>query len=313
MIDTEDSKERRSAKDALLLWCQMKTKGYPGVQIKNFHSSWKDGLAFNAIIHKHRPELIPYDSLSQDQSTENCIKNLENAFKKAEQLGIARLLDPEDVAVDHPDEKSIITYVVSYYHYFNEQAKKGIESNRIGNILDAALNAEANIGKYNDLVTSLLDWIEEQIKKLNSRDFANSLEGVQNDLSSFNHYRLAEKPIKFDEKGAIEVLLFTIQSQMRADNRVPWTPDEGKLIQDVQKKWDELEKCEHSRELAIHEELKRQERLEQLAENFQRKAKMRDEWLKDVRQLLLKARSGNEFVKGAFHALCASARTSQCA
>ena len=104
-------------------------------------------LAFNALIHKHRPDLLQYDALSQNPSTENAIKNLETGFKKAEQLGIARLLDPEDVAVDHPDEKSIITYVVSYYHYFNAQAKKGIESNRIGNILDAALNTEANITK----------------------------------------------------------------------------------------------------------------------------------------------------------------------
>ena len=62
----------------------------------------------------------------------------------AEQLGIARLLEAEDVTVEQPDEKSIITYVVSYYHYFNEQAKKGIGSNRIGTILDSAIGQGHN-------------------------------------------------------------------------------------------------------------------------------------------------------------------------
>lgn len=48
-------------------------------------------------------------------------QRLETAFDVAEnKLGIARLLDSEDVDVDKPDEKSIMTYVAQFLHKYPE-------------------------------------------------------------------------------------------------------------------------------------------------------------------------------------------------
>uniref|UniRef100_A0A8D3DD11 Spectrin beta chain n=1 Tax=Scophthalmus maximus TaxID=52904 RepID=A0A8D3DD11_SCOMX len=282
-VETEDNKEKRSAKDALLLWCQMKTAGYPNVNIRNFTTSWRDGMAFNALIHKHRPDLIDYDKLKKS----NAHHNLQNAFNLAEQhLGLTSLLDPEDISVDQPDEKSVITYVVTYYHYFSKMKALKVEGKRIGKVLDNAIETEKMIEKYESLASDLLEWIEQTIIILNNRKFANSLIGVQQQLQAFNTYRTVEKPPKFTEKGNLEVLLFTIQSKMRANNQKVYMPREGKLISDINKAWERLEKAEHERELALRTELIRQEKLEQLARRFDRKAAMRETWLSENQRLV---------------------------
>lgn len=282
-VETEDNKEKKSAKDALLLWCQMKTAGYPNVNIHNFTTSWRDGMAFNALIHKHRPDLIDFDKLKKS----NAHYNLQNAFNLAEQhLGLTKLLDPEDISVDHPDEKSIITYVVTYYHYFSKMKALAVEGKRIGKVLDNAIETEKMIEKYESLASDLLEWIEQTIIILNNRKFANSLAGVQQQLQAFNTYRTVEKPPKFTEKGNLEVLLFTIQSKMRANNQKVYMPREGKLISDINKAWERLEKAEHERELALRNELIRQEKLEQLARRFDRKAAMRETWLSENQRLV---------------------------
>uniref|UniRef100_A0A6Q2ZMI2 Spectrin beta chain n=1 Tax=Esox lucius TaxID=8010 RepID=A0A6Q2ZMI2_ESOLU len=282
-IECEDNRETRSAKDALLLWCQMKTAGYSEVNIQNFTTCWRDGLAFNALIHRHRPDLIEFHKLIRSNATHN----LQQAFNVAEQnLGLTKLLDPEDVNTENPDEKSIITYVVSYYHYFSKMKALRVEGKRVGKVLDNAIEGQKMIDRYEALATELLEWIEKTIGIISNQKFANSLTGVQQQLQAFTTYCTIEKPIKFQEKGNLEVLLFTIQSKLRANNQKPYVPHEGKLISDINKAWERLEKAEHERGVALRQELIRQEKLELLAQRFDHKTTMRQAWLNENQRLV---------------------------
>ncbi|CAG2053813.1 unnamed protein product [Timema podura] len=49
--------EKRGMK-GLETWCKRVTSGYPGVKVENMTTSWRDGLAFCALIHHFRPDLL---------------------------------------------------------------------------------------------------------------------------------------------------------------------------------------------------------------------------------------------------------------
>ncbi|KAH3823706.1 uncharacterized protein LOC127830990 isoform X2 [Dreissena polymorpha] len=123
----DKSIDTNSAANALLLWCQRKTAEYHGVQVTNFTNSWSNGLAFNALIHAHRPDLVDFKKLVAADH----VGNLNNAFNVAvNELGIPNILDAEDVDTASPDEKTIMTYVASYYHYFARMKSKMVEDTK---------------------------------------------------------------------------------------------------------------------------------------------------------------------------------------
>ncbi|ETN64105.1 spectrin beta [Anopheles darlingi] len=283
-VDEEnDSSEKKSAKDALLLWCQRKTHGYQHVHISDFTNSWRSGLGFNALIHSHRPDLFDYNSLMPGRN----IENLNHAFEVAErELGIPQLLDAEDIDTARPDEKSILTYVASYYHTFARMKSEQKGGKRIANIVNKLMDADKKKMQFEHLITDLLSWIRAKTVELEKRNFPNSVEGIQGELLAFKEYRTVEKPPKYKERSEIEALYFHVNTLLKSLNQPHYTPQDGKMINDIEKAWVRLENAEHNREVALREELLRQEKLEQLNLKFEKKSVLREGYLNEMIQVL---------------------------
>ncbi|XP_050934562.1 uncharacterized protein ehbp1l1b isoform X50 [Lates calcarifer] len=107
-----------NSSQSLLQWCQDITSGYRGVKVTNFSTSWRNGLAFCAILHHFHPDKIEFDQLDPHD-----IKiNNKKAFDGFEALGISRLLEPSDmVLLSVPDRLIVMTYLSQIRSHFTNQ------------------------------------------------------------------------------------------------------------------------------------------------------------------------------------------------
>uniref|UniRef100_A0A3B4ZTZ2 Calponin-homology (CH) domain-containing protein n=1 Tax=Stegastes partitus TaxID=144197 RepID=A0A3B4ZTZ2_9TELE len=129
------------ARKALLRWVQLTATKCLGIEVKDFGPSWRTGLAFFAVINALRPNLVDMERVWRRPNREN----LQEAFLLAEtEFGIPQLLDPEDVDVDKPDEKSVMTYVAQFLKHHpdrkqsdsEEQPEEEVSSCQISHSLD---------------------------------------------------------------------------------------------------------------------------------------------------------------------------------
>lgn len=124
MMSTKQTVSRTRSlkgKEALLEWCKQQTEGYKDVDVRDLNASWRDGLAFCALLHRFNPELLDFESLSKDDA----MKNNELAFKIAQEvLKVPALLDAEDLlSMEVVDELSVMTYVSMLYKRMTKQSR----------------------------------------------------------------------------------------------------------------------------------------------------------------------------------------------
>uniref|UniRef100_A0A6I8RN33 Dystonin n=1 Tax=Xenopus tropicalis TaxID=8364 RepID=A0A6I8RN33_XENTR len=254
-IHVTGESEDMSAKEKLLLWSQQTSEGYGGIRCENFTTCWRDGRLFNAIIHKYRPDLIDLDTVAVQSN----ITNLENAFYVAEKLGVTRLLDPEDVDVSSPDEKSVITYVASMYDAFPKtpDGGEGISANDV----------EVKWIEYQNMVNYLIQWIRHHVVLMSERTFPNTVVELKALYQQYLQFKEKEIPPRETEKSKIKHLYTFLE---------PWIQfGRIKLVQgyhpnDIEKEWGKLIIAMFEREKAIRPEIERLEMLQQLATRVQR-------------------------------------------
>ncbi|KAM9320102.1 microtubule-actin cross-linking factor 1 [Gastrophryne carolinensis] len=189
-----------SAKEKLLLWTQKVTAGYVGVKCTNFTSCWSNGKMFNAIIHRYRPDLIDMQKVEIQSNREN----LEQAFEIAESLGVTRLLDAEDVDVDSPDEKSVITYVSSIYDAFPKVPEGG---EGIG-----ATEVESHWLEYQERVLSLTQWIRQHVLLMSDKSFPQNPVELKALYNQYVHIKETEIPAKEQDKAHVQKLYQMLQT-----------------------------------------------------------------------------------------------------
>ncbi|KAM7024204.1 nesprin-2 isoform 2-T2 [Acridotheres tristis] len=190
---------KMSATKALLLWAKEQCSLHGSVSVTDFKSSWRSGLAFLAIIQTLRPGLVDLEKAKARSNKEN----LKEAFRIAElELNIPRLLEPEDVDIVNPDEKSIMTYVAQFLQY--------------------SKNLPQSEEDLQEKIREAMGWLAAQEKKLakllvetENETYYQKYKEMMSFMETFNQEKIPFLPVLSSKRGEAE--LSEGQQQMREE------------------------------------------------------------------------------------------------
>ncbi|KAA8902874.1 hypothetical protein TRICI_005798 [Trichomonascus ciferrii] len=261
---SEINEEGLSAKEGLLLWCQRKTAGYKGVEIKDFSSSWADGKAFCALIDRHRPDLLDYEEIDPKDHKGNTALAFRIA---AEEVGIPQLLDVEDVCdVAKPDERSVMTYVAYWFHAFSALDKIETAGRRLEKFVEVTGSAISMQHGFERRMKALLDAIRKIQQEWEEAEFEGTYADAKEQSRKFFSYKNSTKREWVTEKSELASLLGNIRTKLATYGLAEYDPPEGLKLSDLETAWNGLVKSEATRSRRINNNMR--DIKEQLRKSF---------------------------------------------
>ncbi|PNS18582.1 hypothetical protein CAC42_5121 [Sphaceloma murrayae] len=248
------NEEGLSAKEGLLLWCQRKTACYDEVDVRDFSSSWNDGLAFCALLDIHRPDLIDYDKLDKADHR----GNMQLAFDIASrEIGIPDLLDVEDVCdVPRPDERSLMTYIAYWFHAFSQMERVENAGRRVEKFVVNMHGAWEMQNSFEERMRVLLRQIGEQERTWKESRFTGTYKDAKAQGSGFNQYKKSRKREWVAEKSELVSLLGNIKTKLSTYRLRPYEPPRELSLEALDDAWAQLMLAERERSKIINETIR---------------------------------------------------------
>eukprot|EP01098_Paradermamoeba_levis_P011623 TRINITY_DN4_c0_g1_i1.p1 TRINITY_DN4_c0_g1~~TRINITY_DN4_c0_g1_i1.p1 ORF type:complete len:627 (-),score=273.46 TRINITY_DN4_c0_g1_i1:116-1996(-) len=276
------SEEGLSAKEGLLLWCRRKTEPYKNVDVKDFSGSFQDGLAFCALIHRHRPDLIDYDKLHSDDK----LGNLNLAFDVAlKHLDVPRLLDAEDIVnMPRPDERSIMTYVAQLYKVFSSLDQAETAGRRVAKYAGLAQQAADMLHDYEARTRVLVDGVVGKTQELQSSPVGDDYHTLKHNIGSLADFKKTKRREMITEQADLATLFGNIQAKLKAMNRPAYVPPHGLAVPDVETLMESLASALKDRRSVLNSTLRQV--LDRLRQDFATPANSFFDHLKALKEAL---------------------------
>ncbi|XP_026317945.1 EH domain-binding protein 1-like protein 1 isoform X2 [Hyposmocoma kahamanoa] len=179
----------------LLEWCQSVTREYRSCRVTNLTTSFRSGLAFCAIVHRHRPDLIDFSGLQPDEAE----RNVRIALEASAKLGISQVLTVADVcARATPDRLAIMTYLFQLRAHFTGNE---LQVEQLGN---DETESSYLVGRHDTDGSLPQDLFSREISTRRSHRMENKSRPVSQDSQESRHSQERSTPDKPNSPGAIK-------------------------------------------------------------------------------------------------------------